>query len=311
LKISVANSLSVTADGKQLALTRTNAQADVYVAELEPGGKAMKTPRRLTQDDSDDVVSDWTADSRTVLFDSNRNGNHDLFKQDISQPEAESIVVGPENESHPSLSPDGAFILYLVSAKREAPATRLMRVPVGGPPELVLRGEKIQNFSCAREAKLCVVVEEVEGKQVLTAFDPLKGRGEKLPLSDYPHFGGGILSPQGRLIDKMKPGPEGLQIRVRSLTGGLGAEIKFKNLIDAYFFLGWSLDGKGIYLGKRTPLLDFTALYAGLDGHSQVLWKRGSSPGHTIVHPIPSPDGRYLAFTSITAESNAWLLENF
>ena len=96
-----------------------------------------------------------------------------------------------------------------------------MRVPVGGgPPELVLTGEKIRNFSCAREAKLCVVVEEVEGKQVLTTFDPLKGRGEKLPLSDYPQFGGGILSPQGQLIDKMKSGPEGLTIRVRSLTGG-------------------------------------------------------------------------------------------
>ena len=74
----------------------------------------------------------------------------------------------------------GAFILYLVSEKRGAPATRLMRIPVGGgPPELVLRGEKIKNFSCAREANLCVVVEEVEGKQILTTFDPLKGRGRK------------------------------------------------------------------------------------------------------------------------------------
>ena len=40
--------LSITADGKQLAVLRRTLQTDVYVAELEPGGKAMKNPRRLT-----------------------------------------------------------------------------------------------------------------------------------------------------------------------------------------------------------------------------------------------------------------------
>jgi len=68
--------------------------------------------------------------------------------------------------------------------------------------------------------------------------------------------------------------------------------------------------GKGIYLQEQTDS-DYTILYAGLDGHSQVLWKRGSSPGHSLDYPIPSPDGRYLAFTIVTYESNAWLVENF
>ena len=33
--------------------------------------------------------------------------------------------------------------------------------------------------------------------------------------------------------------------------------------------------------------------------------------GGRFDYPIPSPDGRYLAFTVVTYESNAWLLENF
>ena len=69
LALSNADNLSITADGKQLALLRANAQADVYVAELEAGGKSMKNPRRLTLDETDDAVWDWTADSRAVLFD--------------------------------------------------------------------------------------------------------------------------------------------------------------------------------------------------------------------------------------------------
>ena len=160
----------------------------------------MKNLKRLTMVESDDAVWDWTPDSRAILFESDRNGSRDLFKQDISKTEAETIVASPEFEWHPNLSPDGAFILYLVSGKPSRPATRLMRIPIGGgPPELVLSGDKIRNFSCAREANLCVVAEEVDGKQVLTTFDPLKGRGEKLPPSDYPHFGSGILSPQGTI----------------------------------------------------------------------------------------------------------------
>ena len=110
----------------------------------------------------------------------------------------------------------------------------------------------------------------------------------------------------------MKPGPEGLHIRVRPLTGGAVEEISFKDLVGEYKFSGWTLDGKGIYLqewGSSDSF--FRILYAGLDGHSQVLWNRGSGPGWTIHYPIPSPDGRHLAFTFITYESNAWLLENF
>lgn len=185
-----------------------------------------------------------------------------------------------------------------------------MRIPVGGgSPEPVLTGEKIKNFACAHEAKLCVVVEEVAGKQILTTFDPLKGRGEKLPLLDYP-VGRRILSPQGRLIEKMKSEPDGLHIRVRSLTGAAVEEVAFRNLTGEYQLCGWSLDGRGIYITQWT-YSDFTTLYAGLDGHSQVLWKRGSSPGWSFDHAIPSPDGRYLAFTVVTYEANAWLLENF
>jgi Tol biopolymer transport system component len=327
-----AGSLSITADGKQLALARTNAQADVYVAEIDSGGKTIKNRlknfRRFTQVESDDFVWDWTADSRAVFFESDRYGHQDIFKQYISQTNPETIIAGPENYYHPNLSPDGAFILYLVSVKRGELATRLMRIPVGGgPPELVLSGEKIRNFSCAREAKLCVVAEEVEGKQILTQFDPLKGRGEKLPWSDYPNFEWGILSPQGGLIEKMKPGPDGLHIRVRWLAGKPAEEIVFKSLTgDDYQLSGWSPDGQTIYLQERLSgwSVDgqaiylqewgvpsdsyFRMLFAGLDGHSYVEWQ---STGQSIHGLIPSPDGQHLAFTAITYEANAWLLQNF
>jgi hypothetical protein len=130
-------------------------------------------------------------------------------------------------------------------------------------------------------------------------------------MSDFPEARG-LLSPQGRLVEKMKSGPDGLHIRVRSLTGGPVEEIAWKKLTREYHLLGWSLDGKGIYVFDWPTLeSDFTTLYLGLDGQSQVLWKRGTSPGWSFDGPVPSPDGRHLAFTVVTFESNAWMLENF
>ena len=110
----------------------------------------------------------------------------------------------------------------------------------------------------------------------------------------------------------MKSGPEGLYVRVQSLTGGASEEMTWKKLTRDYQLMGWSRDGKGIYVHDwHTLEADFTALYLSLDGHSQVLWKRGTSPGWSVENLIPSPNGRYLAFTSTTLESNAWMLENF
>ena len=66
------------------------------------------------------------------------------------------IVATPQNEWHPNFSPDGAFILYLVSEKAAPRSHRLMRVPVGGgPPELVLSGRKDQEL-LLRERGQCL-----------------------------------------------------------------------------------------------------------------------------------------------------------
>jgi len=43
-----------------------------------------------------------------------------------------------------------------------------------------------------------------------------------------------------------------------------------------------------------------------LDGETRLLYKGG----YYVENPVPSPDGRYLAFGEVTLESNAWVIEN-
>ena len=76
---------SVTSDDKHLVFSRAKPEADVYVAEFFSGKFQISTPRRLTLDDADDYPFDWTADSKAVLFTSNRTGSSNVFLQRIDQ----------------------------------------------------------------------------------------------------------------------------------------------------------------------------------------------------------------------------------
>jgi Tol biopolymer transport system component len=84
--------LRASADGKRLTLQKATYQEQVYVGELTAGGTRMSPPRRLTNDEASDEPYAWMPDSKAVLFSSDRNGTWGIFKQQISQDTAESVV---------------------------------------------------------------------------------------------------------------------------------------------------------------------------------------------------------------------------
>ena len=102
----------MTDDGKYLALQRGPAESDVYVGDLEANGTRLMNPRRLTLDDRDDEPSAWTLDGKAVLFDSNRNGSYDIFRQALDQRTAEAVVTSREDKFAARVSPDGAWVMY-------------------------------------------------------------------------------------------------------------------------------------------------------------------------------------------------------
>lgn len=67
------DSISVTADGKQLAFKKWAGQPSVYVADLQANETRITNPRRLTLSEGVYVPTAWTADSRAVIFDSHRD----------------------------------------------------------------------------------------------------------------------------------------------------------------------------------------------------------------------------------------------
>jgi serine/threonine protein kinase/Tol biopolymer transport system component len=305
---------SASSDGKRLVFLRVAFQAQVYVGELGGGGTRMNAPRRLTNDEANDGPTAWTPDSKAVLFDSDRNGTSGIFKQQINANEAQPVITGQQDAYYARVSADGEWILYDESPKGAGPSTptRLMRVPIiGGAPQFVLEVRSDVDHGCTRaSAGFCVLVEDShDGKQlILTAFDPLKGRGKVLrtipkDAAASPRSG---LSPDGTVFAIANASEPEIHIRLLSLSGSSDREIKVKGWPNITG-VDWSADGKGLYCGSRSAQ-GATLLYVDLAGNARVLWQNKGSSG---IWGIPSPDGRYLAILGQARNSNVWMLEGF
>ncbi len=303
--------LTGNSDGTKLACIRSYSQADVYVAQLEAVGMRLSAARRLTRDNRNAWPAEWTRDSRSVLFVSDRAGNRDVFLQRLDQSNPQALVVGPAQVWEPCFSPDGRWLMYWTSPEAEdrniPSAMSLVRVPrSGGPTEPVLEAASQPRCRCSRTTSNRCVLSEVRGRQlVFTAFDPVGGRGAellRLEISDDPLFGWD-LSPDGSRIAFVDQRLGGDRIRLLDLRGGPEREVRaggwselqsvaWLSKEDGWFVTSWSPQGVSL-------------LHVDPTGRTRSL---RTSPVW-LGRPVASPDGRYLAFAEHTMDANVWLIE--
>jgi hypothetical protein len=253
------------------------------------------------------------------------NGRFNIFKQGLDQRLVEPLVAGSESTSRGRFSPTGAWFLYV--AGDTTSSWRLMRMAaLGGPSELVIEGQELENYYCSTAAaNLCVVAERERDQLVFYAFDP----AQKLPpggiprrdlrelaRTDYIPSDWG-LSPDGASIAMVRPSNrEGrvhmISLQVRGHTSGnVGTAPAHDILVEGWtnlFNLNWAADGTGWYICNHSGPGGSTFLYVDLKGHATILQ---SQQGVEPFWGVPSADGRHLAFSKTTFTENAWLLENF
>ena len=316
-----AAELSVTNDGKLLALRRWIPQGDVYVAELEAGGKRLGTPRRLTLDDRQDLPFSWTADSKAVFFVSDRDGPYHIFKQAIDQTQPELLVGGNDELAVPRLTPDGSALLYLVVPKSVEVSKnfQIMRVPLtGGPSQLVLQGPRIQNQQCARlPSTLCVYSGTSPNQESFVTFDPMNGTGKLLVTFEGGRFNWS-LSPDGKYLAAVKEGDQTRDpgIEILSIADNSKRIIPVPGWAAIGASADWSADGKSLWACTFRTKNDWgftgwetsTLLNIDLNGKVTATPAKGNV---SFFWAIPSPDGGRLALAAATNSSNVWLLENF
>lgn len=304
--------LSATADGKRMVFESGGDQSYVYVGRLSSDGKLVEG-HRLTPDERYNTPYGWTADSKSVIFRSDRSGRFSLYQQALDQQEPDLIPTGPGSPQFARMSPDGAWVLY---PNGDYPKTdRLMRAPLaGGPSEVVLNRVNIQDFSCPRSpGSQCVLLESsTDGKEdVFSNFDPLTGslsEAFRTPRKTIRM----VLSPDGSMIATISRDPSGA-IEIRSRSGQIKTTIRIKgwpNPVTLY----WAADGKSFFVSHpgliQSPSgpIGTTVLHVDFNGNAQPIW---DMQGGRYAYQIPSPDGKYLAIRGATTGRNAWLLENF
>ena len=334
--------ISSSADGKRLAILRRTLQPNVYVAQLQDHSTRLSTLRLLTPDEWYDFPTAWTADSKSVLFFSDRDGVFHIFKQAIDQTQPELLVGGSEAVALPRLNPDGSMVLYVNSRydplRLGRPQSlhsdvavgpqRIMRVPVtGGPPQLVLEGRGINNLQCARfPSALCIFSELAPGEEHFYTFDPLKGKGNELPgatihETDFYNFNWS-LSPDGKsLAFSTKFGIQGQPgIRLFSLVGSKERRISLPGWAGIAT-LDWSADGESfwatafitsdttsaLWTTGFSPTGAWTLLKIELSGKVTPMLQESKL---NLGWAIPSPDGSKLAIWKAAGNSNVWLVES-
>jgi serine/threonine protein kinase len=305
--------VSVTADGKRLAFLGWEGHGTSYMADLAVGGTQILRPLRFPWSESSDAALDWTPDSKAIILMSNRTGRPGIYKQSLEEDTAEPLVTdGASRDAH--VTPDGKWVLYF--GKTEAPRASgpepVMRVSItGGPSQFLFTGKRRALIVCARSSNLCAIAEPTDDhKQVtISTLDPLRGRGPELArfnlgsIEDQWWFD---LSPDGTRV-AATPSPAE-PIYILSLRGQATQQIQVRgwsNLMS----LSWAADGKSLFVVSGNRLQERALLHVDLQGNAHLLWKNPGASAETTA--VASPDGRHLAMSDWTVNSNLWMMENF
>jgi serine/threonine protein kinase len=301
--------MSATSDGTKVMVLKGTNQNAVFVADLELSPPRFSGARRLTLNERSNFPHAWTADSNAVIFESDRNGSWDVFKQPIDQHFPESLAASTSRwEVLPQLTPDGLSVLYAAGAEKQNPGPyTLRRVLVkGGTSVEVPIGGALDEFRCSFGGR-CVLRTTV-GRQyyVFHELDPIRGIGRELARTAWlPSLvGDWSLSQDGSQIAIPNHDSRSARIRMLNLDGAPNKpkerELDLEPITDLSEVVA-AADGKGWFLTVDTTI-GKRVLYVRSDGQSSPL---GDIQGWVV----PAPDGRKVAYLNRIVAANAWIID--
>ncbi|HEU4723934.1 MAG TPA: hypothetical protein VFU59_01420, partial [Candidatus Eisenbacteria bacterium] len=311
---------SVTYNGTRLVVLKSHARTDVLVGELgsaAAAGGALADVRALTKGDGDAVPTGWRPDGSSVLFETDRNGTSDVFEQSLSTrasaQAAAAVAALPDEEGGAFVAGDPPDVYYWSWERSDGSAesdAHLMRVPDGGlASRLVLSGRRsrIAVIGPRRpgEPLLAFALEPKERKLTLGAVDLQKGTMSSRAKLD--------VNPDEWM--QFTPSPDGTRvallaadgrIRILRVDGTPGRDILVKDWSDGLRAIAWSADGERLF-GTWGTSGAYAILEIGMSGDAHAIWRTSDAPPSS---PVPSPDGKYLAFARARVERNAYLMDD-
>jgi DNA-binding winged helix-turn-helix (wHTH) protein/Tol biopolymer transport system component len=311
----VKTGLSLSANGKRLTFLRWSGEPHIYISEVEAGPDHLSPPRRLSLEEGRNFPYTWTADGKSLLFTSDRDGPFHLFRQAIDQSAPDLLVEGKDVVLEARLNPDGSEILYLVAPDANDPAGQihLMRVPVkGGIPQLVLQEPEIENIQCARTpSTLCLFSRNELHAIRFFSFDAVTGKKRELKQFtrsselkfNWTLSGDGSMLAMAAWRRGQAPG----EIQIFSIVTGKQRTLTL-NGWTSIASIDWAADSRNIWVSACD--LSGTQTLLKVDLHGKAIPMLQDTQRH-MGWAIPSPDGRRVAIWQASGSSNVWSLQGF
>jgi Tol biopolymer transport system component len=109
-----AHTLSLSADGRTLSFSTLAREANIWMLPLRPG-ESITDDAAVQVTAGNQVIErvGLSADGHWLLYDSDRQGNADIYRQRLDQPgEPEQLTSDSANDYAASFSPDGRQIVF-------------------------------------------------------------------------------------------------------------------------------------------------------------------------------------------------------
>jgi Tol biopolymer transport system component len=285
-------------DGKTIAFLRASSAvtADVYVLPVNADGRPGGEPRRLTSQERVWDL-DWTADSRRIVYSSDRFGGPGLWTILLSGGSPERLLAGGENAGGLSVSRSGNRLVYT----RDLVDTNIWRIPGPAasdrnsiPAKFIASTQQDVEPQFSPDGKKIVFNSDRSGTWELWVCDREGHNSAQLTSLRGTAPGSPRWSPDSQWVAFDCPKAGNSDIYVISAEGGPLRQVTTEPSADVR--PSWSRDGRWIYFGSDR------------NGDWQI-WKSPAQGGQAVQvtknkgakEAFESLDGKFVYYAKLNA----------
>lgn len=267
--------------------------------------KAQGNPRQLTEGNSSSRSPSWSPDGSRIAFESDRNGNWDIYVLDVLTAQASVLTTSPASDRYPAWSPNGEHLVF-VSDRQGEPDLHLLQLSSGQVHRLApMRGEELFPAWSPDGHRIGFTLREEETFRLMTlSLENL------LPTPLLPIPGRDLWlrwSPGGnRIVFFSRRDTEGEDDEIYLLKVPTGFLTRVTNRPGHDFCPAWNPEGTRLVFVSVN--LDGTRALRVVDalGGSEVA--QMAEGYHRVTEPSWSPDGRFIAYAAMPTPGGSYQL---
>jgi Tol biopolymer transport system component len=243
--------VTISADGGHFAYSAFNETSNIWSMPIPSSGVASVTQAQpLTTGNQVIETFDVSPDNQWLVFDSDRNGSHQLFRMRIGGTDLEQLTSDSSGVFWPSWSPDGTEIAF---HGFRGGVRQVFLSPAGGgtPVQLTTEPDGVQNAEWSPDGRRLLLL-SVPARQRLRVLSRGADRSWSgpvaLPLTtDSVGAGHAFWSPDGRTIATASVVNNRAALTLLSAEGMVIRHVVIASTAASIGVPQWSEDGRAIY----------------------------------------------------------------